>query len=749
MKKAERRKRKVMVVVVVISLLLMVHTFYRFDAKYFAMASEEKQQELKNASQSVISDMQKRYASMISNLKFLAESLSDLSSVEDETVVSQIKLLSQVSNFDYIGIADLEGNSIDSSGNRTQIKDRTYFQQAIKGTSTVSDILMSKVINNKEIQIIAVPIKKGEKVRGITFGVLGTDTITDMLDNESDGKIYTQIVDSKGNYLVEGTSKEALVDHKNAWDDLKQYTFLQGSIEQLKEDMAEHRSGHFTFRMGKEERVSYYASLGLEDYYIFTTINRKYIKEQMEEINVQVLYMSAEIALAFVLFILGLSWYHKRIQEELKESHDLAVSREEMLKIAIGQSDQSVFEYDIATGELSNKAGIKSRLFPEEKTREVPESVIASGIIEKDSIPVFREIFQEIRNADVCEAEIQIREKDKKQWYRIGMKNIYDAHGAVVNTIGIVEDISEKKEQEEQLKEKQRIQDALNADAFMAWKTDLKKGMVVEENGVKLKKPVTYRKYLKENIFSQMKENGGKNVIGQLSERNLLNEYHQGKESFNIQFKMLHQGKEIWVSCMIYLMRDDLEHHVQALIFINDIDEKKKKELELQERAEKDGLTGLYNAETVKIKVDTFLESLWAMEGKHIFALMDLDNFKEINDTFGHQCGDRVLKDVADTLRKKIRRDDIIGRLGGDEFVFMLLNVQEFSSVENIFKELGEELNKTYQKDGKAVTISASFGIAIAPEQGSIFQELYRKSDQVLYEVKRTRKNGYRLYDGQ
>ena len=643
----------------------------------------------------------------------------------------------------------MEGNSIDSSGNRTQIKDRTYFQQAIKGISTVSDILMSKVINNKEIQIIAVPIKKGEKVRGITFGVLGTDTITDMLDNESDGKIYTQIVDSKGNYLVEGTSKEALVDHKNAWDDLKQYTFLQGSIEQLKEDMAEHRSGHFTFRMGKEERVSYYASLGLEDYYIFTTINRKYIKEQMEEINVQVLYMSAEIALAFVLFILGLSWYHKRIQEELKESHDLAVSREEMLKIAIGQSDQSVFEYDIATGELSNKAGIKSRLFPEEKTREVPESVIASGIIEKDSIPVFREIFQEIRNADVCEAEIQIREKDKKQWYRIGMKNIYDAHGAVVNTIGIVEDISEKKEQEEQLKEKQRIQDALNADAFMAWKTDLKKGMVVEENGVKLKKPVTYRQYLKENIFSQMKENGRKNVIGQLSERNLLNEYHQGKESFNIQFKMLQQGKEIWVSCMIYLMRDDLEHHVQALIFINDIDEKKKKELELQERAEKDGLTGLYNAETVKIKVDTFLESLWPMEGKHIFALMDLDNFKEINDTFGHQCGDRVLKDVADTLRKKIRRDDIIGRLGGDEFVFMLLNVQEFSSVENIFKELGEELNKTYQKDGKAVTISASFGIAIAPEQGSIFQELYRKSDQVLYEVKRTRKNGYRLYDGQ
>lgn len=749
MKKAERRKRKVMVVVVVISLLLMVHTFYRFDTKYFAMASEEKQQELKNASQSVISDVQKRYESMISNLKYLAESLSDLSSVEDETVVSQIKLLSQVSNFDYIGIADLEGNSIDSSGNRTQIKDRTYFQQAIKGISTVSDILMSKVINNKEIQIIAVPIKKGEKVRGITFGVLETETITDMLDNESDGKIYTQIVDSKGNYLVEGTSKEALVDHKNAWDDLKEYTFLQGSIEQLKKDMAEHRSGHFTFRMGKEERVSYYASLGLEDYYIFTTINRKYIKEQMEEINVQVLYMSAEIALAFLLFILGLSWYHKRIQKELKESHDLAVSREEMLKIAIGQSDQSVFEYDIATSELSNKAGIKSRLFPEEKTREVPESVIASGIIEKDSVPVFREIFQEIRNADVCEAEIQIREKDKKQWYRIGMKNIYDVHGAVVNTIGIVEDISEKKEQEEQLKEKQRIQDALNADAFMAWKTDLKKGMVVEENGVKLKKPVTYRKYLKDNIFSQMKENGRKNIIGQLSERNLLNEYHQGKESFNIQFKMLHQGKEIWVSCMIYLMRDDLEHHVQALIFINDIDEKKKRELELQERAEKDGLTGLYNAGTVKIKVDTFLESLWAMEGKHIFALMDLDNFKEINDTFGHQCGDRVLKDVADTLRKKIRRDDIIGRLGGDEFVFMLLNVQEFSLVENIFKELGEELNKTYQKDGKAVTISASFGIAIAPEQGSVFQELYRKSDQALYEVKRTRKNGYRLYDGQ
>ena len=175
-----------------------------------------------------------------------------------------------------------------------------------------------------------------------------------------------------------------------------------------------------------------------------------------------------------------------------------------------------------------------------------------------------------------------------------------------------------------------------------------------------------------------------------------------------------------------------------------EIGEKEKKAL--QKQAERDGLTQLYNAAAVKSKVQELLEHADPYSDCHLFVLLDLDNFKQINDTFGHQYGDQVLREVADVLKKTFRRDDILGRLGGDEFVFLLRSVPNFQVMEPIFEKLCRQLQKTYTKDGKSVTISASMGAACAPGQGSTFTELYSKSDQALYEVKNQLKNGYRLY---
>ena len=126
--------------------------------------------------------------------------------------------------------------------------------------------------------------------------------------------------------------------------------------------------------------------------------------------------------------------------------------------------------------------------------------------------------------------------------------------------------------------------------------------------------------------------------------------------------------------------------------------------------------------------------------------LMDLDCFKQINDTFGHQYGDQVLKEVSATLKKTFRQSDLLCRMGGDEFAIMILNVSSFSAVEHVIQKLLERLHKIYEQDGKTVEVSASLGIVCAPQYGTTFEELYKKSDQMLYEVKRSTKNGYHVY---
>lgn len=165
-----------------------------------------------------------------------------------------------------------------------------------------------------------------------------------------------------------------------------------------------------------------------------------------------------------------------------------------------------------------------------------------------------------------------------------------------------------------------------------------------------------------------------------------------------------------------------------------------------RKKAERDGLTGLYNSVTAIEKIENILKTEQALEGKHLLVFMDLDNFKAVNDTFGHQYGNQVLIEMATIFSNQFRQGDIVGRFGGDEFFAFLPNTRGFEKMEYVFQRLVKECNKEYEKDGIVITVSASFGIAVAQNHGMTYEELAQKADEMLLAVKREHKNGYRLY---
>mgnify|MGYP000417603124 CR=1 FL=1 len=726
--------------------MLIVHAFARFGTSFFKTEMSRTQDELEEMAESGIRETKEKYAGMISSLKTLAVAFNGFSSIYDESIYKQLIFFKDMTFFDHIVIADIDGNTVDSDGNKTNIKEREYFQKAINGETVISEIMDSRIIPDKEIQVIAVPIESENVVTGILFGILDTGTLNQEIGDLYLNHIYIQIVDSEGNYITRFKSEDAIMNHANVWDDLEEFEYQTGSLEELKEDISNEKEGHFTFRKGEEERVSYYAPLGVNNYYIFATTNSKYLKEHISNINLKVLGMATEMTAAFLILILGLYWYNGKVRKAILQSHEEVLSSEEMMRIAISQSKQTVFEYSVRLRTACESRRAESAV-SETCLSNVPESILERNVIDEESADNLKETFELIKRKELCETEIKVLYHGEVQWFRMIMKNLYDEKHQIVNTVGILENISEKKYQEELLEEKQQIQDALNADAFLRCKIDLETEMVVEVDGKILKEQIPYQQYLKENILSVTGKEDWKNVICQSSKEYLIDEYQKGQDVIEIQFQMQYQGTERWVSCMIYLMTDNCRNgHIQALMILNDIDKRKREELRLKERAERDGLTGLYNATTMKMKADNFLQSLWALEGNHIFMLMDLDCFKQINDTFGHQYGDQVLKDVSQTLTKTFRHNDLIGRMGGDEFAIMILNVSDFSVIEHTVQQLLKELHKSYEQNGKTVEVSASLGIVTAPEHGTTFEELYQKSDQMLYEVKRSVKNGYRLY---
>ncbi len=128
--------------------------------------------------------------------------------------------------------------------------------------------------------------------------------------------------------------------------------------------------------------------------------------------------------------------------------------------------------------------------------------------------------------------------------------------------------------------------------------------------------------------------------------------------------------------------------------------------------------------------------------------IIDLDNFKAINDNFGHHFGDFVLKEIASELRKCFRKDDILGRIGGDEFIIVMKNCGDLSIAMEKAGQVCNRLQKTYiSSSNESFSISASIGIAIYPKDGETFELLYKKADKALYNSKETGRNKFTVYD--
>ena len=184
-----------------------------------------------------------------------------------------------------------------------------------------------------------------------------------------------------------------------------------------------------------------------------------------------------------------------------------------------------------------------------------------------------------------------------------------------------------------------------------------------------------------------------------------------------------------------------------------EVQQYKTRELELYV----DNLTSVYRREMTCLKVDEYIEQ--AMNTKESFALImiDIDNFKNVNDTYGHATGDHLLKFIAKELFNSTRHrnsSDVVGRIGGDEFLLLLKNIQEervIKKLEQIQKRIKEDLLKRKSK----LNITCSFGGYFINMNDDIKvddvnkyrDELYQKADKALYESKRERKNKITIYN--
>ena len=169
----------------------------------------------------------------------------------------------------------------------------------------------------------------------------------------------------------------------------------------------------------------------------------------------------------------------------------------------------------------------------------------------------------------------------------------------------------------------------------------------------------------------------------------------------------------------------------------------KEQELEIISKKSKyDFLTKLYNRENFEKEMNLFLNSDKELQGVSAFFIIDLDNFKKANDTFGHDMGDKILQESAAKIKLVAKDVGVFARFGGDEFALLVKEVSNIEKLNEIAQQLNDILNKTYIENNKSVTVGASIGGVIIKKDMN-FKEIYKKADNALYRVKNSKKGSY------
>jgi len=206
-------------------------------------------------------------------------------------------------------------------------------------------------------------------------------------------------------------------------------------------------------------------------------------------------------------------------------------------------------------------------------------------------------------------------------------------------------------------------------------------------------------------------------------------------------------GRQVHVQAVFTPLRDANNRPANFLILETDITGQKLQLETAWQMANHDKLTGLANRTFFTSLLERALLKGERNKKRTAVLFIDLDGFKAVNDTFGHDAGDKVLVKVAHMLKTCVRKSDGVARFGGDEFACVLEEVETVNDAERVAQKIIESISSITAIDGVSITIGASVGISIAPEHGHDEAALRGAADQAMYHVKKSGKNNWRLAD--
>ncbi len=431
--------------------------------------------------------------------------------------------------------------------------------------------------------------------------------------------------------------------------------------------------------------------------------------------------------------------------------------KEEFFSLVAQHSDRNLCYYDIATRQPrpwrqeSCEHCAMAGLCKNENLRSAQQKGLISQDMGKEIQKIFTDIHQGVPSGEYT---LHIRQDDGSlRWFNLKFSNVYGTDGTPVTALLSYQDITEQYEREmTYLRYQQNLERNMNT-AQLIFESDLTNDVIERQGGtlfadidvVGQKQSEFNAKLLQSHVHEDERE-----FVGHyFSREHLLTQHTDGNRHLELTFEVrFRDGRYRWVRSIVELVMDPYVGHVKGIFSFTDVTDEVAKQREVEKRAQRDGLTGLLNRGTCEERIRQLVGNQDDNGNGGILILADLDDLKGINDTFGHEYGDKAIKTIADALVDCFRKEDVIGRIGGDEYMIFLPNAASaYETIQQTLQSLLRKLSGVAVGNAKDCHIHCSIGAAVEVSGEDDFDSLYKRADRALYHVKRGGKNSVAFYD--
>lgn len=686
------------------------------------------------------------------------------SSLAYEERLAELEKQLKLDDFIRLGIVDLKGNAITTDDNYINIGDREYFLKAAAGIGNVSDPVKSPV-DGTMIIVFAVPIYENQNITGVLYGAHDADVLSEITDKIRLGPHGSSYIVNKFGDAIAHDNRQLVYSRDNIIGKVQNDPDLK-KLEELERKMIAGLTGAGEYTYQGINKYMGFSPIVNSNWSIAVTAPKSQVFEKINQVLGLILFSVFLVSIIITIISIYSNSLKRRLFQEQKISNRV-IDIADIIVLSLNRQGEILTSnrfgeklFDKISQDSFVKVNNLFDLLPDEESLKLKD-IFAQGKFDKnfelsfkmgqnDPLHVLCAINRDVVPIHDTDEHFILTGIDITE--RVVSQNKLQASFEEITAAS--EELAATEEElrsqfDELIRTQQRLLEseeryylAVEGSNDALWDWSIKDNQIYYSD--KFYEIIGYAKDEIDNDITELiHPEDIENVV-------LANNLHLKGDApfirYEFRVKTKNEGYK-WLLNRGKAIIDDRGRAVRIAGSITDINETKNHENMIRRLAYFDALTGLPNR--VVVYEETAKSIQCALENNYQGALIfiDLDNFKNINDSCGHSVGDLLLVEIGIKLSEKLKDNGIVSRLGGDEFIVLIKDFREMGQLEDYFRNIIGVFHIPFNTAGNILHISASCGIALFPDDGTSVDVLLKNADIAMYHAKNNGKNTYVMFD--